>query len=204
VHPWVVARAGDEEMERMVRALEEMLAGARVRPVALGEMGLDRSPRLPADGLGRQERALRAQLAMARALDLPVVLHVLRAHEAALAVLRSDGLPARGGVVHSFSGSAELARAYLKLGLHLSFAGPITYENARKTREAARAVPAERLLVETDAPDQTPRARKPGRNEPAFLAEIVEALAHARGEDPAALARSTADNARRLFGLAPG
>ena len=107
--------------------------------------------------------------------------------------------------MHSYSGSAELARDYLGLGLHLSFAGPIGNPAAKRTREAARGVPRERLLVETDAPFQTPGAyRRPGRpqqNEPAFLVANVAALAQIRGESPGEVAAFTEENARRLFGI---
>jgi TatD DNase family protein len=199
VHPQIVAMISDEECEKMVAALDgaiERLA----RPVAVGEIGLD--------GMGerkrsfeRQERAFREQLAVARARELPVILHVLDAQARALAILKQDGLPRAGGVVHSFSGSSEIARDFLALGLCLSFAGPVTYPNARKTKEAAKIVPRERLLVETDAPDQTPPAFRPSRNEPSFLPAIVEALAAIRGEDRADLAAFTDANARRLFGV---
>jgi TatD DNase family protein len=203
VHPQLVAIATDAEVERWLEELaRELEAGALRRPVALGETGLDRTSRYPRESLPRQEHAFRAQLRLARAYDLPVMLHVLQAHERALTILKEEGLPARGGVLHSYSGSAEQVAPYLELGLHFSFAGSITYSGARKPKEAARAVPGERLLVETDAPDQTPEARRPGRNEPALLPEIVEAVAVARGEALEDVARCTAQNARRLFRMA--
>jgi TatD DNase family protein len=196
VHPQRIDEAGDEEADRLVAALEGALAD---RPHAIGEIGLD--------GLGdrarsleRQARAFRAQLSVARAQDLPVVLHVLRAHGRALELLRGDGLPGRGGVVHSYSGSADQVAEYVALGLHVSFAGPVGNPNARKLRAAARAVPRERLLVETDAPFQTPPARRPAACEPAFLVENVAALAQIRGERPEDVAAYTEENARRLFG----
>ena len=95
----------------------------------------------------------------------------------------------------------QLVADYLKLGLSISFAGAVTYPNARRQQAAARAVPLERLLVETDAPDQTPWSRRPGPNEPAFLGEVLDALAIIRAEPRADIERATEDNARRLFGL---
>jgi TatD DNase family protein len=201
LHPWIVAHAADDEVEPLLLALAASLQGGLTRPVALGEFGLDASVRVPKESLPRQEGAFRAQLAMARERDLPVLLHILRAHDAALAILKSDRPPRAGGVVHSYSGPAELVPRYLELGLHLSFAGPITYASARKTREAARAVPQDRLLVETDAPDQTPEPLRPGRNEPAFLVHIVRALSAVRGENEAELGAATGANARSLFGI---
>lgn len=202
VHPQRIAELDDQESDRMVCALEAALEeGARVRPVAVGEIGLDGARERRAS-LPRQERTFRSQLALARAHELPVVLHLLDAHGRALELLKQDGLPGAGGVVHSYSGSAELAREYLALGLYLSFAGPIGNPSARKLREAARKVPRERLLVETDAPFQTPLPHRPLANEPAFLVANVAALAQIRGEPADELAAFTEENARRLFGLA--
>jgi TatD DNase family protein len=201
VHPQLIDELDDAETDRAVLALSETLASpSRVRAVAVGEIGLDGVGARRAT-LERQAGAFRRQLAESRAKDLPVVLHILQAHGRALEILKADGVPHAGGVVHSYSGSAELVRDYVGLGLSISFAGAITEANARKTHEAARVVPAERLLVETDAPFQTPRPFRPARNEPAFLVAIVDALAQIRGEAKAELARSTAENARRLFGL---
>jgi len=198
VHPQLIAEVDDAEADALVGALEPALAR---KPAAIGEIGLDGYGERRAS-LERQERAFRAQLALARQLELPVVLHVLEAHARALAILRADGLPRAGGVMHSYSGSAELVREYVALGLHLSFAGPVCNAHAPKIHAAARAAPAERLLVETDAPFQTPAPCRPAQNEPAFLVEIIAALAQIRGESADALARSTAENARRLFGIA--
>ena len=203
VHPQLVAEVDDAESDRLVAALAATLDDrTRVRAVAVGEIGLDgygdRRSSLP-----RQERAFRAQLALARAHELPVVLHVLSAHARAIELLRADGLPRAGGVAHSYSGSSELVRDYCALGLHVSFAGPVTYPNAPKIQAAARAVPKGRLLVETDAPFQTPYlapgGTRPAQNEPSFLVAIVEALAQIRGEPADELGAYTEANARQLF-----
>jgi TatD DNase family protein len=127
------------------------------------------------------------------------MLHALRAHDAMLEVLRGEPLAA-GGVLHSFSGSAEQVAPFAALGLHFSFAGSVTYERARKPLAAVRAVPRDRLLVETDAPDQTPRPRQ-GRNEPAFVAEVAAGVAAALGVPVAEVDALTSANARALFGI---
>lgn len=203
VHPQLVAEVEDGEAGAMVDALGRALAGGPlVRPVAVGEIGLDGQGARVAT-LDRQERHFREQLALARAYDLPVVLHILEAQGRALGILRRDGVPRRGGVVHSCSASAEMVRQYLSLGLHVSFAGPVTLSGARRLHAAARAVPQDRLLVETDAPFQTPLVHRPARNEPSFLPTVVEALAALRGERVDEVAEHTEENARRLFGL-PG
>jgi TatD DNase family protein len=103
-------------------------------------------------------------------------------------------------VLHSYSGSAELVPIYARLGLAFSFAGPVTYPGARRPLAAARAVPADLLLAETDAPDQAAAPHRGGRSEPAQLAAVIAGLAAARGEDPAAVAAATAANAARALG----
>jgi TatD DNase family protein len=198
VHPQLVAELDEHQTDRMVAALDQALA--RTRPAAIGEIGLDgvgeRKPSLPL-----QERAFRAQLAIARARDLPVVLHVLRAQQHALEIVKRDGLPRAGGVMHSYSGSADMVRDWAALGLCFSFAGPVTDAAAARVHKAARVVPRDRLLAETDAPFQTPPQFRPAQNEPAFLVAIVAALAKMRGEEATDVGGYTEENARRLFNL---
>jgi TatD DNase family protein len=197
VHPQLVGAA---PLMPMVRALDQELRAPTLRkPVAIGEIGLDGYTKERRAALSQQTEAFRAQLALARDHDLPVILHILKTHEEALHVLKKDGLPKGGGVVHSYSGSEALLAHYLPLGLHISLAGSVTFKTAVKAPAVARAVPKERLLVETDAPDQTPEPHRPARNEPRYLRSIVEAIARLRGEDPDALAAYTEQNARRLF-----
>jgi len=194
VHPQIVP-----ELDAAERALDpDRLAAALATAgaCAVGECGLD-------GGTGErdaQEQLFRVHVRAARAARLPLVVHVLRAHDAAPRILREERAGEVGGVLHSYSGGAELVGVYASLGFAFSFAGPITYPNARRPLEVARAVPAELLLVETDAPDQAPAAHRGERSEPALLGEIVAGLAAARGVAPAAMAATTAANARRIFG----
>lgn len=200
VHPRVAAEATDDGLSAMLTALDEALRdGDLPRPVGVGEVGLDGWSGALRVALDRQERAMRAQLAMARERDLPIVLHILRAHGRALDVLRADGVPRAGGMVHCYSGPPDLVRDYVNLGLCISFAGPITWPDAHKLQAAARAVPADRLLVETDAPDLAPDVHRGERNEPAHLTDIVAAVAAARGEPPQDVATRAAANTRALF-----
>ena len=192
IHPQIVPELAPDEL---AGDLEQRLADAitEAHAVAVGECGLDGGT----GSLDLQERLFRAHIRVARALRLPLVIHVLRAHDAAPRILREEG-PVEG-VLHSYSGGAELVPVYRALGLAFSFAGPISYANARRPVEAARSIPPELLLVETDAPDQAPDGHRGGRSEPAFLPAVVAGLAAARGisvEDAAAL---TAANARRVF-----
>jgi len=125
--------------------------------------------------------------------------HVLRAHDLAPRVLREENARDVGGILHSYSGGAELVPVYRDLGMAFSFAGPVTYPNARRPLEAARAVPAELLLAETDAPDQAPAAHRGGRSEPAFLGDVIAGLAAARGQDLPAVTTLVTANARRIL-----
>lgn len=200
LHPQAVAMLDDRACDEIVRALDERLGRRDARVVAVGEIGLDGVGERRAS-IDRQERVFRAQLALARKHSLPVALHVLREHPRALAILRDEPLPS-GGVLHSCSASPELAQKYVALGLHVSFSGSITWHRGdNKAARAAAVVPRDRLVVETDAPDQTPEPHRPGRNEPAFLVAIVQAIAHLWGVEFAEAARVTDENAHRLFKL---
>ena len=193
IHPQVVPTLTADE--RKLELTEAISAQLSERVVAIGECGLD-----GATGARElQEQIFRAQLRAARALGLPVVIHVLRAHDIAPRILREEGVGEVGGVLHSYSGGAALVPVYARLGLAFSFAGAVTWANARKPVEAARAVPTELLLAETDGPDQSPVPHRGGRCEPAFVADVIAGLAAVRGADPGELAAVTTANARRLF-----
>lgn len=200
IHPQVVPEL--DAAERAIAAgdgLTEAIAAARTaQTVAIGECGLDGAT----GDRDEQERIFRAHVRAARALGLPLVVHVLRAHDAAPRILREERAGEAGGVLHSYSGPPDLVGIYADLGFHFSFAGPVTWPGARKPVAAARAVPDELLLAETDAPDQSPAPHRGERSEPARVADVIAGLARARGvasEDVAAL---TAANARRLFATA--
>lgn len=198
LHPQWAAKLTPDAIDAALDGLPAQLDGPHAA-CGIGETGLDRLFADP-ETLPRQIHAFRAQLAIARTHDRPLVLHIVRAHGKALEILKADGIPAAGGVVHSFSGNRELAREYLTLGLHIGFAGPICRANARTLRGAAEDVPLDRLLVETDAPDQSPPGG-PARNEPTTLIAVAEAVAAARGVEPDAVLRRSTRNAEALFGV---
>ena len=202
VHPQLLPELDPAGDERRLSDLDAELA--RGGAVAIGECGLDGKSAGPGVGpwpapMDRQAAVLRGQLALSRKHRLPVILHCLHAHETLVGLLGGEPLPA-GGVLHSYSGSPAQVPAYADHGLWFSFAGPLTYPRARKPAAAARAVPRDRLLVETDAPDQTPWPRR-GRNEPAFLPLVAGALAAVLGMPVAEVDELTSRNARRLFGI---
>lgn len=191
VHPHE-AESWDDALAARLRAA---LAGPKV--VGLGEIGLDfYRDYAPHD---RQRRAFRAQLALARECDLPVVIHSRAAEEEVVELLAGAGV--LRGVLHSFSGALATAERALALGLHLSLTGPVSYPKAEHQRDLARLIPPERLLLETDCPYLAPQARRGRRNEPAYVRYTAEAIALARGVPAAAIIAATGANAARLFGL---
>ncbi|HEY6895086.1 MAG TPA: TatD family hydrolase, partial [Rhodanobacteraceae bacterium] len=177
----------------------DALAGwiERERPVAVGECGLD----FYVEGLDRdaQHRYLDTQLALAKAFDLPVILHARRAFDdVAAAIRRVGGLR---GVVHSFSGSAEQAEQFFRLGFHVGIGGPVTYPRAKRLRSIVATMPIEWLLLETDSPDQPLYGHQGRRNEPALLVGVLDGVAELRGESRESIAAATSANAERLFNL---
>ncbi len=169
--------------------------------VAIGEIGLDyywdKSPKVV------QHRAFGLQLELAAELRLPVIVHNRESSADVIKFLSESPLAGgeNPGVLHSFSGDWQTAVAALDLGFYLGFTGPVTFNKADELREIAAKVPAERLLVETDAPFLTPHPYRGKRNEPAYVAYVAKGLAQARGVETAVLAQQTTVNARRLFSV---
>jgi TatD DNase family protein len=165
--------------------------------VGIGETGLDfhylRSPR------DRQLEEFRRFVGLARSAGLPIVIHSRAAEEETLQLLREEKVEA--GVMHCFTYGAAVARRALDLGLYISFSGIVTFRNAADVREAARLVPLDRLLIETDSPYLAPEPKRGGRNEPARLVDVARGLAAVLGRPFEDIAACTADNTRRLFGL---
>jgi TatD DNase family protein len=199
VHPQLVPELDRAGLEAMLGELELELG--RGGAVALGETGFDRFTDGAREAIVLQEIAFREQLRLAKRFELPVVLHLLRADELSLKILDEEGLPLRGGFVHSFSGSHEFARELVRRGLHLSFAGSLARPQSRRLREAAARCPADRLLIETDTPDQSPPPHRGEPNRPSWLPLVCEALADARGIGVQEAAELTASNTRRLLHL---
>ena len=196
IQPNHVAEAGAGDWDEIVR-MAETSAGV----VGIGETGLDRHwDRAPID---LQKEYFSRHLGLARRLGKPVVIHCREADADVVRVLRAE-VDARGpvrGVMHSFAGDADTAAECLRLGLHLSFAGMVTFKSAGPLREVAATVPADRLLVETDSPYLAPVPVRGTRNEPAYVAHTAGLLAEIRGVDADDLARQTTANAVGLFGL---
>lgn len=193
VHPH---DAAGFDAPRDIGELREQIAGGAV---AIGECGLDyhydHAPR------AAQMEAFGAQLALARELDRPVIVHTREAEDDTLAMVRDAAADGVRGVLHCYTGSVSLAEAALDGGWYVSFSGIVTFRTW--TDEALlRLVPHDRLLVESDAPYLAPVPHRGARNEPAWVTFTVARLAAARGVEAASLGAATAANARRLFGLA--
>ena len=166
------------------------------KTVAIGEIGLDYywAENPPRDF---QQQVLRQQLALARELALPVIIHDREAHADTLAIVRE--FPGVTGVFHCFSGSPEMARELLKMGWYLGFDGPVTYKNARRAPEVAAVTPLDRMLIETDSPYMTPVPYRGRRNDSGYVHLVAEKLAGWKGVTPEEMARVTTENGKRLF-----
>jgi TatD DNase family protein len=194
VHPHDAVSLDDA----VARAVEEAAADPMV--VAVGETGLDHhydhSPR-PV-----QAEAFRRQIAIARRVKKPIVVHTRSAPEETLRILREENARDVGGIIHCFSEDAAFAAAALDLGFVSSFSGIVTFPNARGVQEAARAQPLDALLVETDAPYLAPVPERGKRNEPAFVAHTAAFVAGLRGVPDEVVRRAATENACRIFGIA--
>jgi TatD DNase family protein len=209
LHPWWVARAAREQFDRALAQLAVRLKEAD----GLGELGLDYGPKLEALGSSDhawQMEAFERQLELLSATPKPLVLHIVRAHEDALKILSQHakaGVFSSGGLVHSFSGPREIAQKYLDLGLSLSISGGIARKGFETLKRAVSYIPLDRLLVETDSPDQ-PLDGAPELNEPTSLIKIARAIADLRsklrtkvgGESAERILEQSARNITRIFG----
>ena len=191
-HPHEVGNEPEVTADHLVRLARHP------KVVGFGESGLDyhyeHSPR------AQQQTSFRTHIAAAREARLPVIVHTRDADEDTIRILEDEH--ARGafpGLIHCFTAGRRLAEKAIELGFYVSFSGIVTFKNADDIRATARALPADRILVETDAPYLAPVPKRGRRNEPAFVVHTAARLAELRGVEPDALARATTDNFFRLF-----
>ena len=203
-YPFLYAAAGVHPEDALglpedwLDQVREMAAHPRVK--AVGEIGLDYYwKEVPRD---LQKEVFRAQMALARELDLPVIVHNREAHRDCLSIVRE--FPGVRGVFHCYSGSAEDAKTLVKLGWHLSFTGTITFKNARKAPEVIAAVPLERIMVETDAPYMAPAPFRGRRCDSRYVYRMAETIAEIKGIAREEVERVTTENGMRLFGIREG
>jgi len=189
--------------EELDITVDDLIARAsHPKVVAIGEAGLDyhydNSPR------DAQEQGFRTHIAAARATQLPLVIHSREADDDMARILEQEvGQGPFPAVLHCYTGGPELARRAVALGCYIGFTGIVTFKNSAALRAIAKDVPADRFLVETDAPYLSPLPYRGKRNEPAYVAQVAQVLAEVRGVTPGEIARQTTENFFKLFSKVP-
>ncbi|MFS0656651.1 TatD family hydrolase [Bacillus sp. 179-C3.3 HS] len=165
--------------------------------VAIGEMGLDyywdKSPK------DVQKEVFRRQIALAKEVNLPIIIHNRDATEDVVTILKEEGAAEVGGIMHCFTGSLDTAKACMDMNFYISFGGPVTFKNAKKPKEVVKGIPSDRLLIETDCPYLTPTPFRGKRNEPSYVKYIAEQIAELREISFEELAELTTENAKKVF-----
>jgi len=192
-HPVDAVDFTDEDL----RWLEELSQHEKV--VALGEMGLDYHwDKSPHDV---QKEVFRKQIALAKKVNLPIIIHNREATKDVLKILQEENASEVGGILHCYSGDVDDIPQALELNFHISLGGPVTFKNAKAPKEVAKIVPSDRLLIETDCPFLAPHPHRGKRNEPAYVRLVAEAIADLRDVPVATVEAETTRNALRLFNL---
>ncbi|NGX76854.1 TatD family hydrolase [Staphylococcus sciuri] len=183
--------------EERLQWIEELSKHPKI--IGIGEMGLDyhwdKSPK------DIQKEVFRKQIALAKRVQLPIIIHNREATQDCVDILKEENASEVGGIMHSFSGSNEIADEILKMKFYISLGGPVTFKNAKQPKEVAQHVPLDRLLVETDAPYLSPHPYRGKRNEPARVKLVAEQIAELRGISYEEVCKATTENAERLFEL---
>ncbi len=192
IHP-LAARGWSPEREHQL-----CKAAQHPKVVAIGEVGLDNQVDIPKP---LQEEIFRCMIRLARDLDLPLLLHVRRAVGRLLVILREERAEQVGGILHAFSGSLEVAQQAIDLGFALGVGGIVTFPEARRLPDVVRQIPAEWLVLESDAPDLAPHPFRGEKNRPALLPLIAREVARLRNWSLEDTARITSDNARKILHL---
>lgn len=176
-----------------ISKLEELVKTKK--PAAIGEIGLD----FYIKELDQRQQAdlFEAQLELAKKYDLPVILHVRKAHDRVLQLLKK--IKVKGGFSHAFNGSLQQAKQYIDLGFKLGFGGTLTYENSTKIHQLAKSLPLESIVLETDAPDMVVESHRGERNSPEYIVESLAALANIRQQEPNVIAQQTTQNANEII-----
>jgi TatD DNase family protein len=177
--------------------IEELAAHPKV--VAIGEMGLDyhwdKSPK------EIQKSVFRKQIQLAKKVKLPIVIHNRDATADIVEILQEEGAEEVGGIMHCFSGSAEIAKECVKMNFYISLGGPVTFKNAKKPKEVAAEIHLDKLLIETDCPYLTPHPHRGKRNEPSYVKLVAEQIAEIKGISLEEVAAATTRNAKKLFDI---
>ncbi|MBB6284442.1 TatD family hydrolase [Geobacillus subterraneus] len=202
-HPFIYAAVGWHPVDAIdmtdddLQMIEQLAAHPKV--VALGEMGLDyywdKSPK------DIQQDVFRRQIALAKKVKLPIIIHNREATADILKILQEENAAEVGGIMHCFSGSVEVARQCIEMNFLISLGGPVTFKNAKKPKEVAKEIPLSHLLIETDCPYLTPHPFRGKRNEPSYVKYVAEAIAEIKNVSFAEVAETTTENAKKLFAI---
>lgn len=181
--------------EEDLQEVEKLASHEKV--VAIGETGLDyywdKSPKEV------QKEVFRKQIRLAKRHELPIVIHNRDATEDLIKILEEESASEVGGIMHCFSGSVETAKKCIDMNLHISFAGPVTFKNAKQPKEVALEVPLDKILIETDCPYLAPHPHRGKQNEPAYVSLIAEEIAVIKGVTYEEVAKATTENAIKLL-----
>ncbi|MGE5543443.1 MAG: TatD family hydrolase [Bacillota bacterium] len=183
--------------DRVLAELWEL--GRDPKVVAIGETGLDYYRNLSSPDV--QKQAFRAQINLAKKLGKPIVIHDRDAHDEVLSIIKQEKAGSNGGIMHCYSGRLPLAIELMKQGFMISFAGPLTFDNARKSVEVAARIPLDRILVETDCPYLTPVPYRGKRNEPLYVWEVTKKLGEIHRKSMQEIAYITTYNTHKVFGI---
>jgi TatD DNase family protein len=148
-----------------------------------------------------QHDVFRRQIALAKKVKLPIIIHNREATADVLQILKEENAAEVGGIMHCFTGSVEVAKQCIDMNFFISLGGPVTFKNAKKPKEVAAQIPLEHLLIETDCPYLTPHPFRGKRNEPSYVKYVAEAIAEIKGISFEEVAKVTTENAKKLFGI---
>lgn len=194
VHPHDVGALDDTAIDTLRK-----LATENKKVVAIGEIGLD----YYYDNYPReiQKEWFIKQIELANELKLPIIIHDRDAHGDTFEIIKNYKSPEIGCVLHCYSGNVELAREYVKMGCYISLSGTVTFKNNKKTKEVAREIPLDRLLIETDSPYMAPTPHRGKRNDPSLVQFVADTIAIEKGVSYEKVCEATKENAKRFFGI---
>lgn len=193
IHPHETKYASEEILQK----IGDLAQLPKVK--AIGEIGLDYH--FFYSDKETQQKWFARQIELARDLDLPFLIHDREAHGDTLSILKKYKNSRMRGIMHCFSGSVETAEELMKLGFYISFAGPLVFPNSRRLKEAAREIPLDRLLIETDSPYLTPPPHRGERNEPANVIYVAEEIARLKGIPVETVVEETRNNGLSIYGI---
>ncbi|CEO05184.1 TatD family hydrolase [Paraclostridium sordellii] len=194
VHPHDVGEMTEDDIETLRK-----LALENEKVKAIGEIGLDyyydNSPR------EIQKKWFKRQIELANELKLPIIIHDRDAHGDTFEIIKNTKSPEIGCVLHCYSGNVELAKEYVKMGCYISIPGTVTFKNNKKTREVAKEIPLEYLLIETDSPYMAPEPHRGKRNDPSLVQFVADKIAQEKGISYEQVCEATKENAKRFFNI---